>query len=134
MCEVVGWSWRCKNSFSWSFSIEGLKISQERQRETLKRNGSGTPIKKRSQSLRPRRCIGNLSGAMLILSVSSYATLPEREQRNSMNYRYFSTRLPGGHVENYRPQKRFLIVCCRTRFRRPKQSGRFNSAFQFTDH
>ena len=52
---------------------------------------------------------------MLILSVGTYATLPQREQRNFMYHRKFSTRLPGGRVENCRSPKRFylfVVVLC----------------------
>jgi hypothetical protein len=45
-------------------------------------------------------------GEMLILSADRRA-LPEREQRNFVSRQYFSTRFPGGHVENCPLPKQF---------------------------
>ena len=86
---------------------ERVGKSQERQRETLKKNGSGTPV--RNGVIPPTKVVrcSLCMVAKLILSVDIHATLPEREQRNYVYHRLFSTRLPGRHVENCRSPKRF---------------------------
>jgi len=68
---------------------------------------------------------------MLIVSVSSHATLPEREQRNFVNNQPLSTRLPGGHVENSRPPKRFYLFVVVLDFN-VRNNSDVNCSFQFT--
>jgi len=78
------------------------------------KNGNARRSKKRERHAHKKRNNPSDQGGallkkvMLILSVRSHATLPEREQRNFVNNGTFSTRLPGGHVEKFRSPKRFL--------------------------
>jgi len=92
-----------------------VKICQEQQQRPLKRKGSGTLVK--DGVIPPTKEVYRSPGRRDADYIrKTIRALPERERRNYIVYCQFSTRLPGGHVENCRPPKRLSQICCRTRY------------------